>query len=314
MDQATKHTIVFFGSGPVAAASLKLIVKSFNIEAVVTKPRPLHHKGSVPVLELATDLNLPIFEVNSKKDLSQKISDASFSSDVAVLIDFGIIVNQDVIDAFPLGIINSHFSLLPELRGADPITFAILSGQKHTGVSLMKIVEAMDEGPLIAFGIQDLDDTSTAPWLTEKLILLSNALLEKELPRYIRGEAKPIEQSEIPALVTDFDYPRDASYSRKLSKADSVLDFSKSALQLDREIRAFLEWPKSRTTIANKEVIVTKAHANPGNSKEVGTVFVDNRQLCIQTSEGLLIIDKLKPVGKQEMNTPAFLAGYGKNL
>ena len=98
MDRATKHTIVFFGSGPVAAASLKLIVKSFNIEAVVTKPRPLHHKGSVPVLELATDLNLPIFEVNSKKDLSQKISDASFSSDVAVLIDFGIIVNQDVID------------------------------------------------------------------------------------------------------------------------------------------------------------------------------------------------------------------------
>src|SRR4051794_39012104 len=105
--------IVFFGTGPVAASSLKLLAERFTIEAVITKPRAPHHRGSVPVLEVAEQLGLPVIAVSSKKEVTEKIAAAKFASQVAVLIDFGIIVEQKAIDLFPLGIVNSHFSLLP---------------------------------------------------------------------------------------------------------------------------------------------------------------------------------------------------------
>src|SRR6202000_1513764 len=108
-------------------------------------------------VDMAQRLGLPLCTAATRRELGTLFVGASFKSNVAVLIDFGIIVSQSVIDFFPNGIINSHFSLLPEWRGADPITFAILSGQKQTGVSLMLVVEAMDEGPLLAVGEIELD-------------------------------------------------------------------------------------------------------------------------------------------------------------
>ncbi len=164
----TKPSVVFFGTGPVAARSLELLLENFAIEAIVTKPRPAHHRGSVPVLTVAENHSLPTVLVSSKHEASDAVQKANFKSNVGVLIDFGIIVSRDVIDAFPRGIINSHFSLLPEWRGADPITFSLLSGQKKTGVSLMHLVEAMDEGPLLGIGIQEDIDTLTNEELTAK--------------------------------------------------------------------------------------------------------------------------------------------------
>lgn len=311
-----KTSIVFFGTGPVAAASLELLAESFVIEAVVTKPRPEHHRGDTPVLDVAAQCGYKVIEVVSKEAVSAKITGERFLSKVAVLIDFGIIVNQDVIDVFPLGIVNSHFSLLPEWRGADPITFAILSGQERTGVSLMLLVEAMDEGPVIGFGVQELDMTFTTPLLTERLVQLSYSLLRDLLPNYInKAEKTGISQAELPQLITDFDYPSTPSYSRKLSKADSVLDFNKPAIVLEREIRAFIEWPKSKVAIAGIPCVITAAHVIPDQTtKPIGMVFIEGKTLCIQTAEGILAIDMLKPAGKKEMSGTAFLAGYGKKL
>ena len=112
-----EEPIVFFGTGPVAARSLRLLTQHFQVEAVVTKPRAEHHRGSVPVLELAEQLELPVVLAANKKEVSEKVAKAKFKSRVAVLIDFGIIVEQSVIDSFPFGIVNSHFSLLPQWRG-----------------------------------------------------------------------------------------------------------------------------------------------------------------------------------------------------
>src|SRR6185295_10299303 len=120
----TSEPILFFGSGPVAAASLDLLRTDFEIEAVITKPRPPHHRGDVPVLALAEQADLPVLTAQNKAELDRLIERHSFQSKIGILIDFGIIVSQKVIDAFPLGIVNSHFSLLPKLRGADPITFS----------------------------------------------------------------------------------------------------------------------------------------------------------------------------------------------
>src|SRR3989344_3602452 len=165
----TSNKLVFFGSGPVAAKSLRLLAQDFTIEAVITKPRLPHHRGAVPVLELAQKLKLPVYTASNKMELDELFDSLKFESEAAILIDFGIIISQKVIDYFPLGIINSHFSILPQWRGADPITFAVLSGQKATGVSLMLLVEKMDEGPLLAYSEYDMPAGITTPRLTDAL-------------------------------------------------------------------------------------------------------------------------------------------------
>lgn len=302
-------SFVFFGSGPVAAKSLRLLASEFNIEAVVTKPKPPHHKESFPVIDEAEGLKLPVFTVSTRKDLSRLIAKNPFKSQLGVLIDFGIIISQDVIDYFPLGIVNSHFSILPEWRGADPITFAVLSGQADTGVSLMLLVEAMDEGPLLAYGKYKLPKNITTPLLTEHLIRFSFEVLKRELPRYTES------QKTTPQTVTG----RKASYSRKLTKQDGVIDWKKPADVIEREIRAFIEWPKSRTTLAGKDVIITKAHvvpsAPPGSKPgEVNAVVPEVGEIAITTGSGSLWIERLKPAGKREMSAKEFLAGHTDKL
>ena len=296
--------IVFFGSGPVAAKSLDLLKNNFVIEAVITKPRAPHHKGDVPVITLAERLNLPTYTVSTKRELNSLFLEKPFSSQLGILIDFGIIVPQEVITYFPLGIINSHFSVLPEWRGADPITFAILSGQKKTGVSLMLLVEAMDEGPLLSYKEYSLPDSITTPQLTEQLIKLSHNLLMSDIPNYLEGK------STTPQTVTG----RRVSYSRKLTKEDGHINWQKPANQLEREIRAFLEWPKSYTSLGGKEVVITQAYALPDTpaGDKPGSITVLKKAeaaIVVTTGEGSLYIQRLKPNGKREMSAREFLAG-----
>lgn len=301
---STNPPIVFFGSGPVAAESARLLSAEFEFEAVITKP------STVKEMCAALSKDTCIYSVNSRADLDDLIAAQQFNSPLGILIDFGIIVSQKVIDYFPKGIVNSHFSLLPQLRGADPISFAILEGLEKTGVSLMLLVEAMDEGPVIACGIQELDGTETTPKLTEKLILLSDALLKKEVPRYLI-DGGGADQASLASTIPD--YPSEPSYSRKLTKEDGLLDFTKSAEVLERQIRAFIEWPKSRTTLGGKDVIITKAHSVPSSFSDTpGDVDIikDMGVLMIQCANGYLCVDMLKPAGKKEMTAKAFLAGY----
>jgi len=308
--QQNAEPIVFFGTGPVAARSLKALAENFTIEAVVTKPRAEHHRGEVPVLELAEQLELPVVLVTSKKDVSERVAAAKFKSRVAVLIDFGIIVEQKTIDLFPLGIVNSHFSLLPQWRGADPITFSLLSGQSKTGVSLMLLTAGMDEGPLLAVAEIDLDSRATGPGLTNHLIDLSVALIENVLPRYVAGKLAGKSQEEVAKAVG---YSATPSYSRKLTKEDSVLDWKKPAAELEREIRAFKEWPKSRCLLGDHAVIITDASVADGEGTP-GTLWHGDKTLGVYCAEGVLMIERLKPAGKGEMSIAAFLNGYGKDL
>jgi methionyl-tRNA formyltransferase len=298
-----KLKIVFFGSGPVAAKSLELLAKDFEIEAVVTKPKPEHHRGDFPVLRVSEKLKLKTYTITNKRELSELIATKPFLSDIGVLIDFGIIVAQDTIDYFKKGIINSHFSLLPQWRGADPIAFAILSGQEKTGVSLMVIDAGMDTGKIIAFKSLPISQNSTTPSLTEELIMLSDKLLKEFLPKYYSGLVRPRSQP----------HPARTSYSRKLTKEDGNLDWTKPAAQLEREIRAYIEWPKSHTKLAGIDAIITRGYVSDNDGKP-GKVEINDKQLFIYCGQGALVIEKLKPAGKNEMTSQAFLAGYGKLL
>ena len=284
-------SIVFFGSGPVAAASLDYISKKFDIEAVITKTVPPHHKHTAPVEELAKQLKLPIRFANTKKELDETIAQNHLTSRIGLLVDYGVIVSQQVIDSFELGIVNSHFSLLPQWRGADPITFSILSGQPKTGVSIMLIDSGLDTGKLLTQKNIKINPDETSTSLTKRLVELSNSLLSEYIPRYQSGEIKPKNQP----------HPDRATYSRKLTKADGLIDFQKPAEQIEREVRAFAGWPKSRATINNVSVIVTKSHVTEKKIDELDVLCVDGEYLSID--------ELVAPSGKS-MSAAAFINGY----
>lgn len=300
----TSEPIVFFGSGPVAAASLRFLAQHYTIERVITKPRPPHHRGDVPVVELASKLGLPTTAANTRQQLDDIFDDYRPASRVGIIVDFGVIVSQKIINAFPLGILNSHFSLLPQWRGADPITFAILSGQQRTGVSIMQLAAALDTGPLLAQASIDIGPTTTTPQLTDELVSLSNTLLLKTLPAYLEGTLQPTAQDTNTMQPT---------YSRRLTKADGLIDWHKPAAQIEREIRAYQGWPKSTTKLGSVDVIVLQAHV-ADQTNPVGALHLDGKILLVGCSEQSLAIDKLQPIGKAAMDVAAFIAGYKAKL
>lgn len=301
----TSKTIVFFGSGPVAAKSLELLLDTFAIEAVITKPKPAHHRGEFPVLDVTQKHDLKTHTPASKKELTELFKETSFSSAVGLVIDYGIIIEADVIDTFPLGIANSHFSLLPQWRGADPITFAILSGQQQTGISVMRINERMDEGPLLAQATYDISPKLTAPELTKDLIELSDATLKEILPLYLDGAIETVPQEIGSVLDTVV-----VSYSRKIQKSDGVIDWQKPAEVLEREIRAYIEWPKSHAQIADKDVVLLEAEVVRAIDEKPGAARVIDGSLIVACGRDALKICRLKPSGKKEMTAQAFLAGH----
>lgn len=303
----TSKTALFFGSGPVAAASLEKLLAhpELTIEAVITKPTPPHHRGTAPVIELCKTHKLSCFTPTNKAELSELFKQHHFASSVGIVIDYGIIIAAEVIDEFPYGIINSHFSLLPKWRGADPITFSILSGQKETGVSLMRIVAAMDEGPLLAQDTLRIQPDETVETLTQKLIQLSDDMLRRYMPEYLNDAIEPIKQVGKP------------SYSRKLQKQDGMIDWSKPADVLEREVRAFHAWPKSTARIGDYTVIVRQAalvdlsnYIDLGEAHP-GAYVIDKKTLVVRCGDdSALQILRIQPPNKKEMPVEAFLAGY----
>ncbi len=299
-------TVVFFGNGPVAAASLQGFIDSFgvqSIEAVITKARPIHHKDVAPVEQLAGQLGLTVWFASAKNELDTCISEKKPQSPLGIVIDYGVIISPETIKYFAKGIVNSHFSLLPEWRGADPITYSLLSGQSTTGVSLMLIDEGLDTGPLIADATYDLDGTETSEELTAGLVELSNQALAHVLPLYINGSALPKEQDAVPV-----------THSRKLTKQDGILIFTKTATELEREVRAFSGWPKSRSTIAGIDCAITKAAVNKKELEPGAIQVTADKTILIGCRQGSLEIYELQPAGKNKMPASAFLNGYGHLL
>ncbi len=287
-------SLVFFGSGPVGAASLSALDGAgFEIEAVITKPKPAHHRGEFPVLELADKLSLKTFTPKNKDELVKLFQKNEFYSPLGLVVDYGFIIPRSVIRQFPLGIINSHFSLLPQWRGADPISFAILSGQQLTGVSIMKIDSGLDTGSLLAQADYKMEPGENVQTLTEHLIDLSNQTLAKVLPLYIKGELVPVPQ----------DGAQKPSFSRRLTKADGIIDWGKPAEVIEREVRAYLGWPKSQAKIFGHDVIITKARLAAG---------LNDGALVMKCKPGYLEIEELTAPSGRKMSGADFTRGYKK--
>ena len=305
--------LVFFGNERLAtgvsttAPTLrKLIHAGYNVTAVVS-----HHTSSnsraereLEIAAVAHEFDIPVLLPAKPVEIIGQLQ--AIRADIGILVAYGKIVPQSVIDIFPGGIINIHPSLLPLHRGPTPLESVILSGATETGVSVMKLALTMDAGPVYQQVLVMLDGTETKQYLADKLLSLGGDMIVKLLPSILDGSAVPESQNNAAA-----------SYDNLLTKQAGLLDFSKPAGRLEREIRAYQGWPKSHMTIGDIDVVITAAHAVPKNisSLKPGTAAVDGfTELAIQCSFGSLYIDRIKPAGKQDMPAAAFIAGYRQNI
>lgn len=290
----TSKTIVFFGTDEFSAVSLReLLAKGFSVAAVVTKPDSRKGRGrelSKPIVkEIAEKHNIPVLQPTNVREIADDIK--ALNNPIGVLVSYGKIIPQDIIDLFEPGIINVHPSLLPLYRGPSPVESAILNGDTETGVTIMKLSAAMDAGPIYTQITVPLLDTETAPELEVQLAELGAQQLSDTLPAIISGALTPVAQNDTIA-----------TYCKLLTKSESILDTTAlTAEQAERHVRAYLAFPKTKATVAGHQIVITKAHVSDSYETPLDIKCADGRYLSVDELIG--------PSGKA-MNAKAFLNGY----
>lgn len=285
-------TILFFGTEDFSLASLQALVEAgFLVGGVITKPdarRGRSGKNTAPkVKTYALEQNIPVLQPTSTDELIEFI--AQFDAPTGVLVSYGRIIPQRVIDLFTPGIINVHPSLLPKYRGPTPIESAIINGDTTTGVSIMRLSAAMDAGPVHSQTTRLLRGDETKPELYDAMAREGAAELVRVLSQIMSGELAPTPQNDA-----------DAVYCQLLSKNDTLVqpaDFT--APELERRIRAHLGFPKTRVPFCGEERIVTKAH--------ITTAPNETTILC--KNDTLLAIDELVAPSGKTVSVEAFLRG-----
>lgn len=302
-------TILFFGTEDFSAYTLEaLIAHGYTIGAIITKPdtrRGRNKQLSKPqVKEIGEQHNIPVWQPTKLTDITEDVN--KFDSPTGVLVSYGKIIPQRIIDLFTPGIINIHPSLLPAYRGPSPIESAILNGDTETGISIMQLSAAMDAGPVYLQETTPLEGSETSPELYAKFGTRGADLLTSILPGIL--------DETIPAAPQN---DAAASYCQLIKKEDGLLDWTQeTAEQIERKIRAYAYWPQCRAMIGGLDLIITAAHAVPSDLNAPGTYKIDvaTSLLIVNTREGSLSIDQVKPLGKKEMPIQAFLAGYSSRL
>lgn len=292
--------LVFFGNERLATAAATtapvlraLVAAGYEIEAVFASHQDAvsRQKRDLEIGQIAQGYRIPVILPGTKHDLAGKLQ--KHPAEAAILVAYGRIIPQAVIDLFPKGIINIHPSLLPELRGPTPIESAILEGLSETGVSLMKLTAEMDAGPVYAQKQLELTGSETKFELADELGRLGAELLIENLAGILDGSIQPQDQNEA-----------DATYTKLISKQDGVVDFNEPAEQIERKVRAFLGWPRTRAAVHGQEIIINKARV--ANSRDDGDLVVD----C---QPGHLEIQELTGPSGRSMSGADFRRGYKKS-
>mgnify|MGYP004417313072 CR=1 FL=1 len=291
--------IVFFGNERLVSG-LKhtdapilhgLIRQGYNVVAIVSH----HTEGKsrnnreLEVAAIAKTHAIPLFLPENPSDILSTLRD--LQADIGILVAYGRIISQEVIDTFPLGIINIHPSLLPRYRGPTPIESAILNGDTETGVSIMQLSRGMDDGPIYAQEVISLKGTETKIDLYNKIVDLSERLFFEILPSILDGSSQPHPQDRT-----------EVTYSQLFKKSNGMLEPSSlTALEAERRIRAYTGFPKTKLTILNHSAIITKAHITTEKKTPLDVEFRDGAYISIDELIG--------PSGKT-MTKEAFLNGY----
>lgn len=300
--------VVFMGTPDFSVGTLRELAKAgHEIAGVISQPDKPNGRGKnlqpTPVKEAAMELGLPVYQPKKVRDPEFIQVMKELNPDVIVVVAFGQIIPKEILHMPKYGCINVHASLLPAYRGAAPIQWAVINGDKESGVTIMRMDEGVDTGDMINKVIVPLNEKETGGSLFDRLSESGAKLLVETLPMLEDGSAvfeKQPEESTTP-------------YAAMISKKMGELDWAKSATELERLIRGLNPWPSAFSHLNGKTLKIWEASVEEenGEKKAPGTVLqADAKGFRIQTGEGILKIDTLQMEGKKRMDAQAFLRGY----
>jgi len=312
--------VLFFGTPEFGIPSLNRLIRSeyYDIVAVVCGPdKPVGREQKItppPVKVEAQKHKILILQPENIKDPEFFKKIEQLKPDLIITAAYRKILPKEILDIPRWGALNIHPSLLPKYRGPSPIQYAILNGDKETGISIMLMTEKMDEGPILSQKAIQIEKNETAETLHEKLSLLGSEVLMWTLERWITLKLMPEE-------ISGFFYPQEqdhskATYTKIITKEDGKIIWDNSAEEIERKTRAFNPWPSAYSTIIIKDqelrlkIFKTKV-IKENTEKELGEVFLTkNDEFAVQTGNNCLIVEELQPAGKNKMSAKEFLNGY----
>jgi len=293
-EQRTELKIIFMGTPEFGAIILEGLIKNnYKPALVITAPdKPVGRKQILtpPLVKIiAQKYKIPVEQ--PKKVLNYKLQATRMKPDLIIIAAYGEIIPKEILEIPKHGCLNVHPSLLPKYRGPSPIQAVILNGDKETGTTIILIDEKMDHGPIIANRQLPISDPKiTTDELSKELAALSIDLLVEIIPKWINGEikARPQDKSK-------------ATYTKIIKKEDGKINWKKSAIEIERQIRAFYPWPGTFTFWKGKRIKILKAEASK---------TAPENNLAIKCGKDYLIIKKLQPEGKKPIEINDFLRGH----
>ncbi|MFK8032392.1 MAG: methionyl-tRNA formyltransferase [Gammaproteobacteria bacterium] len=281
-------------------------VEGHTLAGVWTQPdRPAGRGRSLrqsPVKEYSITHKIPVFQPKSLKNDEALNEMDALKPDLLVVVAYGLLLPQSVLDLPTFGCINVHASLLPRWRGAAPIQRAVAAGDTHSGVAIMQMDIGLDTGDVWRESRIELAPDETGGSLHDRLSERGAETLAAALPDIVNRRTTPTPQPE-----------EGVTYAHKLTKAEALIDWSLSAQDIERQVRAFNPWPVSHTVLGDKSVRIFAAHfcaAKSAAGKDPGTVISVEEGLFVATGDGVLHVTELQPAGKRAMSAADFLNAH----
>ncbi|MEE2829000.1 MAG: methionyl-tRNA formyltransferase [Myxococcota bacterium] len=300
--------VAFFGTPALALPTLEGLLarpELCEVVAVVAQPDKESGRGRKlrppPVARRATELGLPLYQPRRVKTGEFPEALEALDLDLAVVIAYGRILTTRILETPRYGCINVHASLLPAWRGAGPIQWSILAGDRETGVTTMWMEEGLDTGPILLCRSLEIGGQETAGTLGGQLSELGSTLLVETVEALVEGKLVARDQPDT-----------GASYARLLTREDAALDWSEPAVVLERRIRGLSPWPGTRCAFRGEQLKVHAAEALPENSdSEAGQIVsVSEAGLVVACGEGMLRLTRVQPPGRKAQDAGDFARGY----
>lgn len=296
--------VVFMGTPDIAATCLKrILADGFEVVGVYTQPDRPKGRGmkltASPVKEVALSAGIPVFQPETFREEETVQALRDLKPDICAVVAYGRILPQKVLDIPKLGCINIHASILPQYRGSAPYQWAVLDGQKETGVTAMYLVREMDAGDMIEVSKTPIGENETAGELLDRLAELGAALLSKTLSRFTQGPvpATPQDESQV-------------SYAPMLEKTMCPIDWTKTAQQVHDHVRGLQPWPVATMELKGQPFKVHETRIVPGSGKPGEILGLTKTGLVIACGQGAVEIRVLQAQGGKRMAAPDYFRGH----
>ena len=293
--------VVFMGTPDFAVPSLENIAKVHNVQAVFTQPdKPVGRKMILTppdVKVCAEKLGIPVYQPVKLKDSDSYEIIKELNPDVIVVVAYGQILPKNILNIPKYGCINVHGSLLPKYRGAAPIQWSVLNGDKVTGVTTMYMEKGLDTGDILETKEYEIGINDTAGEVFDTLAEMGGKLILDTLEKAEKGELHPIKQDD-----------SKSSYAKMLDKSMCNIDFSKTNLQVHNQVRGLSPWPVASTKLNGKILKIFETRLAEGKGKP--GEFLNTNPLTIACGEGAVVVNTVQLQGKKKMDSKAFLQGH----